>query len=152
MDTKEKQNSSLTIIDKFDGKYRFLSNFWPVELFYDDVHFPSVEHAYQAAKTLDPDLRHKISQARTPGEAKRLGRLTTLRSDWELVKFQIMTDLVYDKFLNTELNILLLNTDTAYLEEGNTWHDNYWGVCRCGKCSGGKNALGFLLMVVRRTL
>ena len=35
-----------------------------------------------------------------------------------------------------------------YLEEGNTWHDTYWGVCN-GK---GKNKLGKILMQVREEL
>ena len=44
-------------------------------------------------------------------------------------------------------------TGDAELIEGNTWHDNYWGVCSCSKCNGrGKNRLGKLLMKVREEL
>lgn len=51
---------------------RFLSNFYPfkkdgmypekLEIYYDGMLFLCVETAYQAAKTLDMDLRYKISQ------------------------------------------------------------------------------------------
>ena len=37
----------------FEGEYSWLSNFWPVEVVLDGMVFPSVEHAYQAAKA-DP--------------------------------------------------------------------------------------------------
>lgn len=46
------------MIDRFDGtKYRFLSNFWPAIVFYDGLEYPTTEHAYQAAKTLDWEKR-----------------------------------------------------------------------------------------------
>ena len=43
---------SVAVIDSFSGKYCFLSNFYPV-LVRDDmgISYPSVEAAYQAAKT-----------------------------------------------------------------------------------------------------
>jgi predicted NAD-dependent protein-ADP-ribosyltransferase YbiA (DUF1768 family) len=39
-------------IVSFDGKYEFLSNFAPVTIHFDGHEYPSVEHAYQAAKTV----------------------------------------------------------------------------------------------------
>jgi hypothetical protein len=46
----------------------------------------------------------------------------------------------------------LLATDPHSLIEGNIWHDQVWGDCRCGgsRCVGpGNNWLGYLLMVRR---
>lgn len=40
-------------IDRFSGPHRFLSNFYPSPIIYDGVAYPTVEHAYQAQKTLD---------------------------------------------------------------------------------------------------
>lgn len=44
----------MQIIREFQGEHRFLSNFWPATLRFGDWVFPSAEHAYQAAKSLDP--------------------------------------------------------------------------------------------------
>ena len=38
------------------------------------------------------------------------------------------------------------------LIEKNYWHDNFWGVCTCGKCSTGKNHLGTILIQVREEI
>lgn len=54
-------------ISEFQNKYRFLSNFWPISVQFDGILFPSVEHAYQTAKTLDIKER----------EVTRLGRNKT---------------------------------------------------------------------------
>ena len=41
----------MCVINRFDGEFAFLSNFWECEVEFDGIVFPSVEHAYQAAKT-----------------------------------------------------------------------------------------------------
>jgi hypothetical protein len=51
-----------------------------------------------------------------------------------------------EKFKNTTLRKLLINTGDKVLKEGNTWNDTYWGVNQQGK---GKNVLGRLLMKLR---
>ena len=40
-------------IGEFQGEYRFLSNFWPAPVEFEGITYPSVEHAYQSAKTMD---------------------------------------------------------------------------------------------------
>lgn len=77
------------MIDCFDGKYEFLSNFSPSKI--ADVYFnyPTIEHYFQAAKTLDLSLRAQIAAAETPGKAKRLGRNISLREDWEQIKYRL---------------------------------------------------------------
>lgn len=142
----------------FFGEYRFLSNFWYVEVQLDGEYYPSTEHAYQAAKTLDPLERRKfrfkikyengepIESTPTCGEAKKLGNSITLREDWEEIKVHIMRDLLEQKFRNAELRKKLLATEPLYLEETNHWGDRFWGVCN-GK---GQNILGNLLMELRR--
>jgi ribA/ribD-fused uncharacterized protein len=129
----------------FRGGYRFLSNFYPAPVEFDGKLYPSVEHAFQAAKTSDPSLRKKIREAKTPGEAKAKGREVPLRKDWESVKLDIMLDLLRRKFGHPHLADLLLETEGLRLVEGNTWNDSFWGVTR----GRGKNHLGRLLMKVR---
>lgn len=59
-------------IAQFQGEYRFLSNFAPCTVTYDGVEYPSVEHAYQAAKCVHPEDR-AIILAGHAGQAKRMG-------------------------------------------------------------------------------
>ena len=47
-------------IEKFEGDYRFLSNFHPCEIIRDGDKYASVEHAYQAAKTIDFEERARL--------------------------------------------------------------------------------------------
>lgn len=137
------------VIDKFRGEHRFLSNFYPCLIWHDGIRYSSVEHAFQAAKTLDFAERWRISQLPTPGQAKRAGRSVTLRPDWLQVRRMVMQELLIQKFiLNSELRKKLKDTGKAMLIEGNTWGDTYWGVCR----GVGENHLGKLLMAIRSIL
>lgn len=136
-------------IDKFERQYAFLSNYYDSPIIYDGLVYPTVEHAFQAAKTMVLEQRRLISEMKTPGEAKRAGRKVTLRYDWENVKDAVMEQCIYMKFImHPDLAEKLLATGDAYLIEGNTWNDTYWGVCK----GTGKNQLGKTLMKVRKTL
>lgn len=135
-------------ISAFKGKYAFLSNFYDSPIYYEGILYPTVEHFFQAMKTLDHDERRTIAAAASPGQAKRLGRRVKLRDDWESVKDFYMKTALTIKFAKPELRQKLLETGSAYLEEGNTWNDTYWGVCN----GVGKNRLGLLLMEVRKEI
>lgn len=152
-----------TRITKFVGpRFGFLSNFYIHPITFLGVTYPSLEHAYQAAKTLDLEQRRIILAAPTPGQAKYLGSprgIVTLRPDWMKIRDQIMRDLEEQKYpsaLQTahpgwDLTARLLDTGEAELVEGNTWHDNYWGDCICPRCKKilGGNKLGYMLMEIR---
>lgn len=133
------------IIDNFTGKYRFLSNFSPSVITIDGWSWPTVEHVYQGYKTKNPLQREEIRLVATPGQAKRLGKNVTLRSNWDDLKVPIMAALCEMKFEIPELRVKLMATGTAELIEGNTWGDTFWGVCN-GK---GQNMLGKILMEIR---
>jgi len=152
-------------IDKFMGKYYFLSNFYVHTLEYpyrnskeaiwlispDKKLYKSVEHAYQAFKA-DNNVEYEyIMNLDTPGKAKRAGKFVTIRRNWEDIKFNLMLELLRAKFDYRDLAQLLIETGDAILIEGNYWHDNIWGDCTCDKCKNieGKNMLGVLLMEVR---
>ena len=138
---------STAVIDSFSGEFRFLSNFYPALVYYNAVMYPTVEHAYQAAKYLDAERRMFVRAAETPREAKRRGRLFAIRNDWEAVKVNVMHGLLLRKFAIEPLRSSLLQTGSAELVEGNTWGDQFWGVCN----GRGSNQLGKLLMAVRKT-
>lgn len=116
------------MINEFTGKYRFLSNFYPVWVTFEDAQYPSVEHAYQAAKTTDFNSRLPFMEGVvTANEAKKLGKKIKLREDWEQVKVPIMLSLLREKFQQPKFAKLLLSTGDKELIEGNWWGDIWWG-------------------------
>lgn len=136
-------------ITRFRGEYRWLSNFHLGSIWYRDHAYPSVEHAYQAAKAVTESERQMIAHAASPGEAKLLGGTTPKRPDWEAVKVGIMTKLVTIKFTESEeLRQKLLATGNARLVEGNNHGDTFWGVCG----GIGENMLGRIIMAVRKQI
>lgn len=145
------------MINSFKGQYDFLSNFHPAEVEYEGLLYPTTEHAFQAAKTLNPLERKMVAGCKTPGDAKRFGRRLLLRPDWEEVKVQVMRDVLWEKFgEDPDMGALLLRTGHQDLVEGNNWHDTFWGVCD-GTCKephqpAGENNLGKLLMALRKHL
>lgn len=152
-------------IDMFDGRYKWLSNFAPSTVYIligtKWVKCPTVEHAFQASKTLSQDQRRRIIAAHSPAMAKQLGRNVRVVSYWEEVKIVVMLELLRQKFSHKALAARLVATHDIPIIEGNRWHDNFWGVCRCGRtdvenvhdgCLGGENWLGKLLMRVRKDI
>lgn len=134
------------MITSFRGEYRFLSNFFPAVVEFDDVFYPSVEHAYCAAKTLDYGARVIFANPNLyAGDAKRHGRHLSLRPDWLSFKLPLMRSLITQKFQSPDLLRQLLATDPHELIEGNTWGDRYWGMCN----GVGENHLGKILMSLR---
>lgn len=142
---------TIPMIREFQGPYWFLSNFWPAAVVLDGIEYPTVEHAYQAAKTLDPALRLRIRAAATPGEAKRLSRAIPRRLDWDEVRLAVMAHLVQQKFArHPRLADQLIGTYPHELQEGNRWGDVFFGVdLRTGR---GFNHLGKILERVREDL
>jgi ribA/ribD-fused uncharacterized protein len=144
----------MKMIDKFDGEFAFLSNFYESPVSDGFTTFPTVEHYFQAAKAVWVKDYDDIQHAKTPGEAKRIGRKIAIRGDWESIKLDVMETAVRKKFAIPELREKLLATGDAELIEGNWWHDNVWGNCSCDKCreKTGQNWLGKILMGIRDEL
>ncbi len=153
------------MINKFDGRFRFLSNFYPCEIEHQGIKYNSVEAFYVAMKVNDQqlingkyytpaDFREMIAKLLKPGDVKRIGSKVKLRSDWSTKKLEVMNWAVRQKFKNNEqLKDLLLSTGDEELVEGNHWHDNFFGSCSCEKCGNkGENNLGKILMEVREEI
>ena len=139
--------SERPILGFFD-EHRFLSNFVPVNIEFEGMNFPSVEHAYVAAKTLNLGLRQQIADIKTAGQVKRFGQTFDIRPDWDSVKLSVMAQLLRLKFNQSPFKELLLNTGNCYIEETNNWGDKFWGVCN----DVGQNNLGMILMNIRAEL
>lgn len=147
------------MIDKFDGRWRFLSNFYPCKIEHQGIIYPSVEHFYVAMKVDDEqlingkyytpgDFRESISKLPNPAIVKKLGSKVKLRKNWNEKKLDFMNWAVREKFKDENLAQLLLSTGDHELIEGNIWKDTFWGVFN-GK---GQNHLGKILMEVRNEL
>lgn len=136
------------MINSFEGKYAFLSNFYEHPISEGSLTFPTNEHYFQAMKTLDLTERIAITRAGTPGQSKRMGRSVKLRSDWEDIKLSVMETALRLKFADPELAAMLKATGDEELVEGNWWNDTFWGVCN----GVGENNLGKLLMKIRAEL
>lgn len=142
------------------NKHEFLSNFYACRMeFSNDIdpdgrYYPTLEHAYQAAKATNVDDMKFVYWADTPADAKRRGRIIPVRKDWEKIKDDVMLKLLRIKFENTEMRNRLIETAREGFEgfcEDNWWHDNYWGDCHCPACANipGQNKLGKMLAQVR---
>lgn len=139
------------MIDQFEDRYRFLSNFYICAVEYKGVVFRSSEHAYQAQKAARPDDFWAIVRAETPARAKQLGssQFIQLRNDWDAIRLTVMEEVTRAKFTqHEELAKWLLATGDEELVEGNWWGDTFWGTVE-GK---GENHLGKILMKVREEL
>lgn len=130
----------------FFGEYRWLSNFWPCEVCYNNITFPSVEHAYVYAKCILTDKQLNELLNLTPGGAKRLGRTAPANPQFSQNKLAIMKKLLEIKFSHSTLQKQLIATYPAALIEVNNWGDTFWGVNEQGS---GLNHLGVLLEQVR---
>lgn len=141
-------------IVRFDKNFSFLSNFYFSPMTINDKVYNTNEHWFQSQKFQSNFIQEIIRSAGTPGIAKKLGRKYKIRPDWEQIKEDIMYRGLQEKFLNKELRLKLIDTFPLWLEEGNYWHDNYWGVCNCPRCFEieSKNRLGILLMKRRKEL
>lgn len=146
---------NVQVIDSFRGKFAFLSNFHPARIEYQGITYPTVEHAYQAAKFQDRETKLRIAALKTPGDAKRAGKYRKMSGaaarKWDVDRVEIMMELVRLKFARDPLRALLLGMTWDWeLVERNWWGDKFWGVDE--KTGEGMNMLGEILMIVRKEL
>jgi len=141
------------MINGFEGQYRFLSNFYERRLNFCGKYYATSEHAYQAFKATTEEDHELVRLQTSPRMTKKYGGEIKIRADWEDIKYDLMLEIVREKFKDPYLKNLLEKTGDKYLEETNWWHDNTWGNCTCGrdKCKDeGKNYLGKILMKIRK--
>ena len=134
-------------IDNFYPRtpYYFLSNFSTSPFEFMGIEYQTVEHFYQAAKTITPEAAESIISASTAKEAKKLGKHVMIRTDWDDIKLGVMELALRLKFQDDYLRKKLLDTGEEHLEEGNYWEDRFWGTVD----NIGENHLGKLLMKLR---
>jgi len=129
-------------------EHGYCSNFYRTPITVNGRSYPTVEHFYQASKTLIPEEHEMVRTVATPKEAKFAGYHVTLRRGWDDIKERVMLVGLRAKFTKySVLRAKLLATGDAILHEDSPW-DKYWGYAK-GK---GLDRLGILLMQVREEL
>jgi len=157
---------------EFKGEKRFLSNMFPCpilfkgdtelyscfpDVFFDGLTYPSSEHIYQSLKSDNPNWKNKILGTPYPKKTKVLARkhlregisietdsVFCIRSDWNLIKLDVMAVLIFLKFRQNPELMSRLSSLQGAIEERNCWGDTFWGTVD----GAGKNYLGKLLMLV----
>ena len=140
------------MIIEFQKDFRWLSNFEPVKIEYKGITYPSVEAAYMSAKSTDAEWKNFCTDPQnSPGKIKRKSKaLKKMIENWDSEKLIVMRECVTIKFKKEPFRTKLLQTGTAYIQEGNRWGDKFWGVCL--KTNSGRNELGKMIMEIRKEL
>lgn len=135
---------------------------------YDNIEYPNVISAFQAAKTFDMGMRREIWLTSWFGDVVEIGHSLNLRSDWHDVRVGIMYDLLRQKFSQDDYRKLLLSTMDAEIVYSHDMDDmlydcdheesfalfdkctseTFWGVYD----GTGENMLGKLIMRIRTEL
>lgn len=138
----------------FNGAHKFLSNFFWSQLVFEGLTYPSVEHAFQAAKLKSSSERKEWGFTDSNvsfGAAKRLGRQVPLREDWKDIREDVMAQCLEAKFVDPALRTKLIATGNVELIDGHSGSpDLIWGYH--WPSEAGENRLGKLLMDLRTKL
>lgn len=138
------------------------SQWWMAEFKVNGISYRSAEHWMMAKKAelfRDMEMFKKINDAKSPGEAKKLGRKVKGFNEekWNASRYDIVVEGNYHKFSqHLDLKEFLINTQDRILVEASPV-DNIWGVGLSKDSDDianpelwkGLNLLGFALMEVR---
>jgi len=141
------------------------SQWWPCAFVVDNITYHTAEHWMMAQKALlfgDQQIFAKVISAKSPAEAKKLGRMVKNFNEkkWIENRFEIVVQGNWYKFSqHDDLKEFLIHTEDRVLVEASPV-DSIWGI---GLAVGNENAqhpsqwkglnlLGFSLMEVRNML
>lgn len=145
-----------------DAEARYLSNFQPSSIVFRGTTFPSVEHAFQAAKFLysnKPELFNFVAQLDSALEAKRYGGKTNFtklgavldQKRWNAESATIMEELITIRY-NTDAKFKAI-LDKAQDSKLELYHyerpgrsEPYWGGYFKDNKFIGNNKLGQIMM------
>ncbi len=114
-------------IRSFTGKYAFLRNDYANPIPYGPLYYPTAEHACQAAGTSDYAMMLQIRAASSAEDAIRFGRQLAHPYDEHPAKWEILDQVLWQKFSDVTLATMLLQTGQAYLDSTALEGGNYLG-------------------------
>ena len=138
-------------IPYYERSYFVFSNFSPHTVIFNNILYPTAEHAFHAAKFEDEKIKEEIKNAGSPLEAFELGKKykPLRRKDWDEIKVDILYKILTEKVKqHKEVKDALLATNNEEIIEDNP-HNDFWGNGKDGK---GENHTGKILMRVREDL
>lgn len=141
------------IIGIYEREFYVFSNFSSFQLDWKGRHWPTSEHAYQAAHFFDtaPDLVEAIAKAPSAHDAYKIakGNAEKAPKNWNKLKIGIMYDVCKHKMLQNPyvLQKLLQTGDIDIVEDSPK--DSFWG---WGINRDGRNELGKIWMKLRSQL
>lgn len=132
----------------YEQEFYPLSNFSAFTLRWKGIRFDTSEAAYHWEKFPGLPIQQSIILADSAHDAFKIAEVyaTARRKDWDLVKVEIMREILFQKFNQHEyVRRKLKETGKRHLFE-NSWRDSFWG---WGPKRDGKNMLGRLWMEIR---
>lgn len=134
----------------YTGKWYCFDNFSAFAVYWRGRKWPTVEHAYQAAKFDDALIVEKIWQATSAHETKRIANdpqnLGFIRPNWNEVKHGIMKEILLAKFEQHEYVQKKLKESRGMILVEDSHRDSHWGR---GPRWDGENWLGKIWMEIR---
>lgn len=136
-------------INFYTPDFYVFNNFSAHAVEYRGALYPTAEHAYQAAKCLDPVGKEEIRAARSPLLAKELanGRYRSARDpQWSERKLAVVEELLRAKLAqHAEAREALRRSGTVDIVEDSP-DDYFWGA---GADGSGQNMFGKVWMKIR---
>lgn len=137
-------------INFYTPNFFVFNNFSAHAIEYQGEFYPTSEHAYQAAKCIDPNGRKAIRDARSPLQAKTLSNenyKSARDPDWDQKKVAVLEEILRVKLAQhpEAQEALRASGHEDIVEDSPT--DYFWGE---GADGSGLNMLGKLWMKLRR--
>ena len=135
----------------YERRFYAFSNFSSFAVDWRGRVWMTSEHAFQAAKFLDPELQDRVAEARSAHDAKKVARALEVerRLDWETVRLGVMEEILRAKLAqHPYVEKKLRETGTREIVE-DSLTDAFWG---WGPDRKGLNHLGKLWMKLRSEL
>jgi ribA/ribD-fused uncharacterized protein len=142
-----------SVVGFYEREFYVFSNFSSFQVDWAGRHWPTSEHAYQAARFFEtaPELVERIARARSSHEAWEIAGANKQyqRKNWPDIKAEVMLEICRHKLQqNPYVRRKLLQTENEYLVEDSPV-DSFWG---WGSDKKGRNELGKVWMKLREEL
>ncbi|OGK19029.1 hypothetical protein A3D80_03670 [Candidatus Roizmanbacteria bacterium RIFCSPHIGHO2_02_FULL_40_13b] len=135
----------------YPKEYYIFDNFSSFQVKWKGTLWPTVEHAFQAAKfeTTDSKIYNEIKNVKSADEARRIAvrNKDKRTANWNEIKVEIMKNIVRHK-INQHPYVLkkLIQSGKRKIIE-DSWRDSQWG---WGEDKKGKNLMGKIWMELRK--
>jgi ribA/ribD-fused uncharacterized protein len=135
----------------YERSFYCFSNFSAFSLEWKGKWYMTSEHAYQAEKFEEENLKEMIRNSQSAHDAKKLAQANEDKyiKNWNEIRIGVMKEIIKEKVKqHSYVREKLLKTDDKQIIE-DSWRDDFWG---WGPNKDGQNHLGKLWMEIRKEL